>query len=324
MEIMDITVNSAYDLFLNDRMIFGTAKTISYYEENLKRFMKFLSEHICKELNEIYMSEIPKTILKEYVLYLRKKPKNQGHPYHESKGKIKNTTLNTYVRAVKVFFRWSYEEEYYPHLLKIKLPKPDPEVIVPLYDYEVKQIDALFSERTEQGLRNLSMIHLMLDCALRLNEVVQLKIENLDFTKSLITLSTAKGNSFRPLPMPSKVKSYLYKYLILYRSFNNNCNPSDFVFIKIKTREPINDNVIKQLFTRIKKRTGIQRAHPHLLRHTFATSYIMGGGNLEFLRLLMGHTDYSITRNYLHLANQYTILKADIYKLDSIFFRTAY
>ncbi|WP_081820350.1 tyrosine-type recombinase/integrase [Robinsoniella sp. KNHs210] len=64
--------------------------------------------------------------------------------------------------------------------------------------------------------------------------------------------------------------------------------------------------------------------HPHLLRHTFATSYIIGGGNLEMLRLLLGHYDYNVTRNYLHLAYQYMILNADIYKLDSVFFKTTY
>lgn len=62
----------------------------------------------------------------------------------------------------------------------------------------------------------------------------------------------------------------------------------------------------------------------HLCRHTFATSYIMGGGNLEFLRLLMGHTDYNVTKTYLHLANQYHLMGADVYKLDKVFFKSMY
>ena len=50
----------------------------------------------------------------------------------------------------------------------------------------------------------------------------------------------------------------------------------------------------------------------------------MGGENLEFLRLIMGHSDYNITRRYLHLANQYSMMDAGIYKLDSVFFRNVY
>jgi len=61
-----------------------------------------------------------------------------------------------------------------------------------------------------------------------------------------------------------------------------------------------------------------------LLSHTFVTSYIMGGGNLETLRILMGHSDYSVTRMYLHLAAQYQIMDTDIYRLDPVFFKKTY
>jgi integrase/recombinase XerC/integrase/recombinase XerD len=88
--------------------------------------------------------------------------------------------------------------------------------------------------------------------------------------------------------------------------------------------DPINTNVIKQLFARIKKSTGIERVHPHLLRHTFATSYIIGGGNLEFLRIMLGHSDYETTKIYLHLAQQTKMLHNDIYKLDPVFFKSGY
>ena len=88
--------------------------------------------------------------------------------------------------------------------------------------------------------------------------------------------------------------------------------------------DPINSNVIKQLFARIKKSSGLDRIHPHLLRHTFATSYIMGGGNMEFLRMMLGHSDYETTKIYLHLAQEAKMLHNDIYRLDPIFFKSAY
>ena len=51
---------------------------------------------------------------------------------------------------------------------------------------------------------------------------------------------------------------------------------------------------------------------------------MMGGGNLESLRILLGHYDYSVTRIYLHLANQFFVMDSDIYRLDPVLFRTSY
>lgn len=94
--------------------------------------------------------------------------------------------------------------------------------------------------------------------------------------------------------------------------------------MSMKDRKPMTSNAIKQLFQDLKVTSGINRVHAHLLRHTFATSYLMGGGNLEFLRVFMGHSDYNVTKTYSQMAAQYKMLGADVYKLDSIFFSRGY
>lgn len=161
----------------------------------------------------------------------------------------------------------------------------------------------------------------MLDAGLRLGEVVGLRMSGLMFDKNLISVQ-GKGDKFRMVLMSPLLKSLLYKYVVYYRDLSNPDLP---VFVQLTASRPaLTDNSIKQLFARVKKRSGVSRVYPHLCRHTFATSYIMGGGNLEFLRLLLGHTDYNVTKNYLHLANQYHLLSADIYKLDKVFFKSMY
>lgn len=62
------------------------------------------------------------------------------------------------------------------------------------------------------------------------------------------------------------------------------------------------------LFQDLKTKSGITRLYPHLLRHTFATNYIYNGGNLEVLRVLLGHSTISITQIYIHLASQMHII----------------
>ena len=120
-----------------------------------------------------------------------------------------------------------------------------------------------------------------------------------------------------------RIKSNLLKYCVIHRNYTE-LPAKSYVFRQMKQQQQINYNVIKQLFARIRKKSGIDRLHPHLCRHTFATSYIKGGGYIEMLRLLLGHTDYKITKEYLHLAQQSVLLQEDIYKLDPIFFRKHY
>lgn len=64
------------------------------------------------------------------------------------------------------------------------------------------------------------------------------------------------------------------------------------------------------IFQKLKKCTGIDRLHPHLLRHTFATNYLVDGGDLETLRLILGHSDLQVTSMYLHLAQNKRLLQS--------------
>ena len=192
---------------------------------------------------------------------------------------------------------------------------------IPLYTDEVEIIDATFNQGSMMGLRDFCIVHLMLDAGFRSQEVINLKIQDVLFDKDALLVVNSKGSVSRIVIMCSRLKQKLQDYIYYYRL---GSAPDDNVFVQIKSKELINENVIKQYFARLKKRTGINRLHPHLLRHTFATSYILGGGNLEMLRILLGHSDYDVTKNYLHLANQYQILHANIYKLDPVFFQQHY
>ncbi len=323
---MSITLKQAYDLFLNDRSTFSSEKTISYYVENLTRFFNYVDSI---DTSIALLDELPGDIFVRYVQYLRKRHRFEGHPtMQSSKELIKNTTINTYCRAVKAFLRFCEAEDYLHVKIKIpKLPKSDAEQKIPLYADEVKQIDSTFNLKTKLGLRNYCIVHLMLDAGLRCQEVVHLRFRDMLFDKNVLHLEISKGYKSRIVLMCPKLKQNLYKYAVLYRNYGDDTTEqlrNEFVFIGIRDEKPITVNTIKQFFSRLKARTEIERLHPHLLRHTFATSYIMGGGNLEMLRILLGHYDYSVTQNYLHLATQYKLMQADIYRLDAIFFKTAY
>ena len=200
----------------------------------------------------------------------------------------------------------------------MKLPKDDAAPKMVLFHDEVDKIDGCFDLFTELGVRNYCIVHLMLDCGLRSQEVIHLQVSDILKDRNVIQILNTKGCKSRLTLIPA----FLLRQIDTYLSISGRA--SGVIFLSMKDRKPMTSNAIKQLFQDLKVTSGIHRVHAHLLRHTFATSYLMGGGNLEFLRVFMGHSDYNVTKIYSQMAAQYKMLGADVYKLDSIFFTRGY
>ena len=300
----------AYNLFLVDHETYCSEQTIIYYRSNVLKFVNFVSDQLGFVPDQVDCESISRELVLAYLAQLR----GIG---------CKNTSVNTYFRAAKVFINYCIDEGYcdLDVLRKVKFLKKDNDPVIPLTQLEVDQIDGCYNDKTESGLRNLCIIHLMLDAGFRLGDVVSLTFKGINFKLNYLTIK-GKGDKFRTVFLCPKLKRMLYHYLIQYRAY---APEDDYpVFAQIGTSEPITETSVKMVFARLKRRSGIDRLHPHLLRHTFATSFIIGGGNLEFLRMMLGHSDYATTKMYLHLAQQAKMLHSDIYQLDPVFFRSGY
>lgn len=331
-----ITLQQAYDLFILDRSATCADKTVQYYKDNVKMFMDYMEVQFDKASALIYFDEITIINLNQFTLYLRNKTKFSGHPFFDDEhldinARISNNSIRTYQRAVKVFFNYIFDCDYVEKNVaaKYRFVKAAKKDKLPLYEDEVKRIDALYNADCVTGLRNLCIIHLMLDCGLRMGEVIRLKLCDVLVDKGLLFIQDSKCNKSRYVPIGSKLKAYLYKYMVLYRNVSVNqvgiLDPTkyrqDILFLHVRNNEPITDDVIKQMFHKLKAKAKVDRIHPHLCRHTFATSYILQGGDLESLRIYLGHEDIMTTQKYLHLANTYMYLGSDIYKIDKVFFK---
>lgn len=290
-------LNELYEKFINEKKSYCEEKTITYYEENLTKFIEYVADQ-----------ELTRDIYIKYIYELRKK-------------EIKNTSIRTYCRAVKAFSNWLLENEYIDKdiTFKVKLPREDKEIVVPLSEEEIIRIDdviimPVFTDNLLY-LRNALIIHLMLDAGLRKSEVINLNVNDIDVNKNVIYINNSKYNKSRVIPLSTVIKN-LYNAYLIDREYSDigllNNTP---LLIKADDKR-ITSDTIKSLFRRLKKQSGIERIHPHLLRHTFATSYLMQGGNLEQLRIILGHSDYNVTRHYLHLAASNKLLNYDYYKLD--------
>lgn len=292
-------LDKAIEMFLVEQEVKGnTKKTRQNYRVFLGYFQKYCDE-------DIDVKDIDIDMLNEYSISLRK-------------SKCTTVTIQTYIRHLRSFIGWLESEGYITSGLhnKFKLPKAETKVIEILSDEEINIIFKQYNEKSSLGLRNILIIALMLDCGLRKNEVVTLCCDNIHITQGVIKVK-GKGQKERIVPIGVYTKRYLIKYLNGGRMLPEL--QSDRLLID-KYRKPITDNAIKMMFQRLKKKTGIERLKPHLLRHTFATRYLLNGGDTFSLQQILGHTTLVMVRRYVHLASSYTVGSFKIYSpLDNYF-----
>lgn len=312
----DLNLKQAFDLFIFDRQTFCSDKTVENYQNTIRYFCSFMQDHRGCPPEEIPVRSITSMDLKSYVVWLRKRPANINHPLKDESGRLSKRTVRNYTVDVKTFFNFLYHESYVDDICKsLKVVKAEKKAVIPLSAPEVASIDRLFNTGAELGCRNYCMLHLMLDAGLRSNEVCTLQVQDVNFDNRYICVH-GKGAKERIVPMSRNLRKYLYQYFCLHRRAVN----SPFFFASAEA-VPVTDAVIKSLFARIRHKSGVDRLKPHLLRHTFATCFILGGGSVEMLRILMGHESISTTQIYMHVAAVYEF-NENPYELDPIFFNT--
>ena len=172
-----------------------------------------------------------------------------------------------------------------------------------LDDDEIHTLVSAFGDSALEE-RNRCWVILMCDSGLRRGEIINLQIGNVHLARGFMIV-TGKGDKQRFVPLGELSKISLATYI---RKYRNEAKESEPVFVN-RFGEKCTINTVKQVFQKLKKQTGILRLHAHLLRHTFATNYLVDGGDLETLRLLMGHSDLQVTMMYLHLAENKKLLQ---------------
>lgn len=205
---------------------------------------------------------------------------------------LSSVSVQTYIRALRAFLTWCYLEGHLPDdiSLKLRLPKAQRKVIDVLTDSEIQTL-LRAAAATPQSTRDVAIVSLMLDSGLRLNEVVTARSDHLHLMERYLIV-TGKGNKQRIVPF-GRTASLALEDLSL-------CCGSLFT---LDNGQPVTQDTIKQLFKRLRRSTGIEKLHPHLLRHTFATRYLENGGNIYTLQAILGHTSLEMVKRYLHLAN---------------------
>ena len=156
----------------------------------------------------------------------------------------------------------------------------------------------------ETNLKHKCWLLLGFCCGLRVNEIANLKVENLNSKDHKLLVEKGKGNKERYTILPDIV----IKFLRLYCKEKNI--KSGYLFPGTNGKSIINSKTIINYFSVIKDIYGLNdRISFHSLRHSFATYYLINGGSLLTLQSMLGHTNLNTTTIYLHLSQNFNELE---------------
>lgn len=161
---------------------------------------------------------------------------------------------------------------------------------------EAQRLIRVPNKRYKTGLRNKTIISVMLNMGLRLNEVCNLRPGDLNLTKGKLKVVNGKGGKDRFLGIPEVT-------LTLLDEWRKIRPKSDYFFCTMKGGK-LSDRYIQNFVVRYSQKAGIQKKiYPHTLRHTYATEYYRRTRDIETLRRILGHSHISTTTIYINLAN---------------------
>jgi site-specific recombinase XerD len=280
-------------------------KTIIWYSANLKRFYSYLKDrHIHDSIENIDIK-----LLREYVLYLLKRSKYENHPFTPVKNEILSTaTVHGHIRTLRAFFGWLVREGILEtNIAKdLKPPKIAKKIVSTLSDEEIIRVLNTLNLHNHTQTRNQTIFMLLLDTGLRISELINLKMENAHMDEGFLKV-IGKGTKERIVPIGSNAQRSLQRYLFRFRS-KPAYQGIDNVFLSNEGK-PLTENSIKLMFARLAKRSGVTRLHAHLCRHTFATRFLINGGDIFTLQQLLGHSTLEMVRHYINLASSHVAIQ---------------
>lgn len=256
--------------------------TIESYKRDLNKFNIFCNKK---------SSSIKEADVKEYLKELTK--------LNESK-----TTISRNISSLRSYYKFLLTEKIISSnpMENIELPKLDKRLPKTL---DENDIDVLLDIKLidNYSYRNKAMIELMYATGLRVSELINLKIHDIDFDMALLK-TLGKGSKERIVPIGDYALYYIKIYVDNYRNTMIKKEYNDYLFLNNHGKQ-----MTRQGFFKILKKVALDNGinkdfSPHTLRHSFATHLLNHGADLRSIQELLGHSDISTTQIYTHVSNK--------------------
>ncbi len=289
-------------------------KTMSSYEQTLHLFGRWLSD----ELKIYTVDKITENVIRKYIddLMVRgkytfyvndlSKKKNCPDRRRDYRKPVSVTTINNYIRNIRVFFNWM-EREYIIRknpMKRIRQLKYNRQSKVFLSDEDLKKFLSKFDKSYFTEHRDYVMIMLMLDSGMRLGECSTVLVTDLELARKRINLRAeeTKGRKDRTVYFSPKTETIIRRWL----QFKDRYVESDYLFPIKEHGGSIGVGNFESNFKKYILRAGLNEEYtPHCLRNNFAKRCLMNGMDIFTLSKILGHSSVEVTEQaYLDLTDE--------------------
>ncbi len=253
------------------------------YERDLRKMERYLAEHQVTDLNAV-----TETFLNSYMLYLERE-------------RLSPATVSRNVAAIRTFCQYVVRQHYIEedpseNLRPPKVERKAPEIL------SVDEMDLLMRQpdcSTPKGIRDKAMLELLYATGIRVSELIQLKLEDLNLQMGYITCAGQEKG--RVIPFGSAARNALKEYLEKGRKKLLRDGNGEYVFVNCSGKPMSRQGFWKVLKT-YGREAGINAdLTPHILRHSFAAHLLQNGADLKSVQEMLGHSDISTTQMYLDM-----------------------
>jgi len=253
----------------------------NYSEQTIKNYLSALNLFL-EYIQNLNIKEVTDKDIQDYLYYCK------------SKKKYSYSSMKQVIAAISYLYKKVFNKPI-PDALKVKFRKPNtlPNVL------SQKEISKILSVTT--NLKHKTILLLIYSAGLRLGELLNLKISDIDSQSMKIHIRQGKGKKDRYIMLSENVLNILREYYKMYK-------PEEFI-IEGQNGGKYSPKSVQSVFKRALLKAGIKKkATVHTLRHSFATHLLDDGTDIRYIQELLGHKRLETTQIYTHVSS-YSINK---------------
>lgn len=266
-----------------------SGNTLDAYMRDVRKLESFT----ISELDNLSPENITYENLQEYI-------------YQLSKNKISERSQARAISSIKAFFKFLLEDDYRTDNPAALLEGPKLGLYLPdtLSEEDINRIIACIDNSTDIGKRNKCILEVLYGCGLRVSELIDLKISNINFKESYIMVE-GKGEKTRLVPLANTTAEFIRSYIHTVRNKTKiNKKYEDTLFLNNRGTN-MSRVIVFIIIKELTQKAGISKSiSPHTFRHSFATHLLQNGADLRFIQEMLGHSSITTTQVYTHLKTE--------------------
>lgn len=261
--------------------------TINNYRLDCEKFHEFLIHE------DILFDDIDTLIIRNFLT-------------NEMMNGISKLSCKRRLSSLKKYYEFMLKKGYVKSNPFIFISSPKTERKLPSFLTKDEVVDLLNKNRLrddELMLRDQTILEICFYCGLRVEEVVNLSIQDIDLNRRIIRVF-GKGRKERLVPFTTDCKNTFKQYFDECRTklYAKSLTPTTS-FLLNSRGEKLTTRGVQNILKEIEKKTGVPyELHPHILRHSFATHLLENGADLRIIQELLGHASINATQIYTHVS----------------------